>query len=61
VRIGVGKPVSKERGADHVLSRLPKRQRDLFDVAVQEAADAVESIVLDGVAKAMNTYNTRAV
>ncbi len=23
VRIGVGKPPSKERGADHVLSRLP--------------------------------------
>jgi peptidyl-tRNA hydrolase, PTH1 family len=60
VRIGVGKPPSKERGADHVLSRLPKRQRELFDVAVQEAADAVEMIVLDGVAKAMNTYNTRA-
>jgi PTH1 family peptidyl-tRNA hydrolase len=60
VRIGVGKPPSKEHGADHVLSRLPKRQRDLFDVAVQEAADAVEVIVLDGVAKAMNTYNTRA-
>ena len=59
VRIGVGKPPSKEHGADHVLSRLPKRQRDLFDVAVQEAADAVEVIVLDGVAKAMNTYNTR--
>jgi PTH1 family peptidyl-tRNA hydrolase len=59
VRIGVGKPPSKERGADHVLSRLPKRQRELFDVAVQEAADAVETIVLDGVAPAMNTYNTR--
>jgi PTH1 family peptidyl-tRNA hydrolase len=59
VRIGVGKPPSKERGADHVLSRLPKRQRELFDVAVQEAADAVEVIVLDGVAAAMNTYNTR--
>jgi PTH1 family peptidyl-tRNA hydrolase len=59
VRIGVGKPPSKEQGADHVLSRLPKRQRDLFDVAVQEAADAVELIVLDGVAMAMNAYNTR--
>ncbi len=23
VRIGIGKPPSKERGADHVLSRLP--------------------------------------
>ena len=59
VRIGVGKPPSKEQGAGHVLSRLPKRQRELFDVAVQEAADAVEVIVLDGVATAMNTYNTR--
>ena len=55
----MGKPPSKERGADHVLSRLPKRQRELFDVAVQEAADAVEAIVLDGVAAAMNIYNTR--
>jgi PTH1 family peptidyl-tRNA hydrolase len=60
VRIGVGKPPSKERGADHVLSRLPAKQRELFGVAVQEAADAVEVIVTDGVDAAMRTYNTRA-
>ena len=53
VRIGVGKPPSKERGADHVLSRLPAKQRELFDVAVQEAADAVELIVTDSVDAAM--------
>ena len=35
VRIGVGKPPSKERGADHVLRRIPKRERELLDVAVQ--------------------------
>ena len=29
VRIGIGKPPSKERGADHVLSRLPKAEREL--------------------------------
>ena len=28
VRIGVGKPPSKERGADHVLSRLPTKERE---------------------------------
>jgi PTH1 family peptidyl-tRNA hydrolase len=62
VRIGVGKPPGgKERGADHVLSRLPARQRELFDVAVQEAADAVELIVADGVEAAMREYNGRAV
>ncbi len=58
VRIGVGKPPGgKERGADHVLSRLPKRQRELFDVAVQEAADAVELIVTDSVEAAMRRFH----
>ena len=43
VRIGVGKPPSKERGADHVLRRVPQaRARAELDVTVQEAADAVE-------------------
>lgn len=59
VRIGVGKPPSKERGADHVLDRLPTRQRDLFGVAVQEAADAVELIVGQGPDAAMREYNAR--
>jgi len=59
VRIGVGKPPSKERGAGHVLSRLPAKQRELFDVAVQEAADAAELIVADGPDAAMRAYNVR--
>ncbi len=59
VRIGVGKPPSKERGADHVLSRLAKRERDEMDVTIEEAADAVELILTDGVDAAMNRYNTR--
>lgn len=60
VRIGVGKPPGgKERGADHVLSRLPARHRELFDVAVQEAADAVELIVAESPDAAMRAYNGR--
>jgi PTH1 family peptidyl-tRNA hydrolase len=57
VRIGVSKPPSKEHGADHVLKRVPKRDREVLDVAVQEAADAVELIASEGVAAAMNRYN----
>jgi PTH1 family peptidyl-tRNA hydrolase len=60
VRIGVGKPSSKERGADHVLSRVSKREREAMDVTIEEAADAVERIVTDGVEAAMNRYNGRA-
>jgi len=59
VRIGVGKPPSKERGADHVLSRISKREREAMDVTIEEAADAVELIVGTGVDAAMNRYNGR--
>ena len=59
VRIGVGKPPNKERGASHVLTRVPARQRELLDTVVAEAADAVEMIVSDGIDAAMSCYNTR--
>jgi peptidyl-tRNA hydrolase, PTH1 family len=59
VRIGVDKPPSKERGANHVLRRVSKRERVELDIAVQEAADAVEAIVADGIDAAMNRFNTR--
>ncbi|HZP30209.1 MAG TPA: aminoacyl-tRNA hydrolase [Acidimicrobiia bacterium] len=57
VRIGVGKPVSKERGADHVLNKFSKRERAEVDVTIEQAADAVELIVAQGVDAAMNRFN----
>ena len=57
VRIGVGKPPSKEHGADHVLRRVSKAERTELDIKVQEGADAVEAIVTDGVAAAMTRFN----
>jgi PTH1 family peptidyl-tRNA hydrolase len=57
VRIGVGKPVSKEQGADHVLSRFGKRERTEIDVVLQSAADAIEAIAVDGIDTAMNRYH----
>ena len=57
VRIGVGKPTSKERGADHVLSRVSKSDRELLDVAIERAADAVEMILTDGIDAAMARYH----
>ena len=57
VRIGVGKPPSKDRGADHVLRRVGRKEREELDVAVQRAADAVEVIVAEGPAAAMTRFN----
>jgi PTH1 family peptidyl-tRNA hydrolase len=59
VRIGVGKPRTKEQGADHVLSRFGKRDREQMAVTIEEAADAVETILADGADAAMNKYNGR--
>ena len=43
VRIGVGKPPGARSGADHVLRRPGKAERAELDVAIEEAADAVEA------------------
>ena len=59
VRIGVGKPPSKEQGGDHVLSKIPARERELLDLSVQVAADAVQLIVAEGLDAAMRTINAR--
>ena len=57
VRIGVGKPPSKESGADHVLSRVPSDERKLLDTAVVVAADAVQLICDRGLDFAMQQIN----
>ncbi|CAB4616369.1 unannotated protein [freshwater metagenome] len=59
VRIGVGKPANKEQGADHVLKRVGKADRELLAIAVEIAADAIESIVGEGTDAAMNSVNAR--
>ena len=57
VRIGVGKPPSKERGAAHVLNRVPAKDRELLDIAIQRAADAVEVILAEGSDAAMRVFH----
>ena len=57
VRIGVGKPASKEQGVEHVLKKFSKRERTEIDVVIEEAADAVECIATDGIDVAMNRFN----
>ena len=59
IRIGVGKPPSAARGADHVLSRIPAREREVLDVSVEIAADAVSSIVTWGATETMQDINSR--
>jgi PTH1 family peptidyl-tRNA hydrolase len=59
IRIGIGKPPGRSQGVDHVLKKPGKADRLELDVAVVEAADAVELILAEGIEVAMNRYNTR--
>ena len=57
IRIGIGKPPGSRQGADHVLRRFSKAERKEIDVTLEEAADAVELILAEGVDVAMNRVN----
>jgi PTH1 family peptidyl-tRNA hydrolase len=59
VRIGVGKPRSKEQGADHVLTPMSAAARREMDVNVAVAADAVEAVIASGALAAMTEFNGR--
>ena len=57
IRIGIGKPPSKDRGADHVLRAASRSERTELAVVIEEAADAVECILSEGVVAAQNRFN----
>ena len=57
VRIGIGKPPGRMEGADYVLRRPSKAEQVDLDVAIEEAAEAVELILAEGPSAAMNRFN----
>ncbi len=59
LRVGVGKPPpGRMTGADYVLRAPSRADRKVLDQIVMEAADAVEMVLTDGIASAMNKYNS---
>ena len=65
VRIGVGKPPTvtgreiKAGGTDYLLSPMRKMMLQELDVVLDDAVRAVETILKDGVKKAMNEFNRK--
>jgi PTH1 family peptidyl-tRNA hydrolase len=57
VKIGIGKPPHPEQGADYVLSRFSRDEISLVKEGVEQAAEAIETIIISGKDKAMNNYN----
>ncbi len=59
VRIGIGKNPPYMQLADYVLQKLKGNDKKTLEEACEKAAKAVESIVSQGVDKAMNEYNAK--
>lgn len=57
VRIGVGRPPGRQDPADFVLEPFARREKDEATVLVQEAADAVMSVIASGVEAAQDRFN----
>lgn len=59
VKVGVGEKPKGWDLADYVLSRFSPDERALMDEAVKNAADAVVTMISDGVDVAMNRFNMK--
>ena len=56
VRVGVGRP-AQGNAIDHVLGKWTREELEPIAQAVQQAGEAVETIMTDGVQAAMNRFN----
>jgi len=60
VRLGIHGGRRDRDGADIVLSKLNREQKEELDEMLDYAAQAVESIIAEGVEKSMTKFNRRA-
>jgi PTH1 family peptidyl-tRNA hydrolase len=59
LRFGIGRPPPAWEGADYVLADFSTEERKTLPNLIEEAADAAQAIVKDGLVTAMNKFNRR--
>jgi PTH1 family peptidyl-tRNA hydrolase len=60
IRLGVHPGHPLQSGADYLLSRFTRQQTETLDAFIDQAADAAESVIAEGVEKSMTRFNRRA-
>jgi peptidyl-tRNA hydrolase, PTH1 family len=58
VRVGIGRPPGRQSPADFVLSDYSAAERKVLPFQVDRAADAVESLLADGLAITQGRFNS---
>lgn len=59
VRVGVGRPPGRMDTADHVLKDFSATERKDLPILVDDAADAVEMVLVEGLLAAQGKFHTR--
>ena len=57
LRLGIGRPADGVHQVEHVLGTMSPDDRRGIDEAVERAADAVASVISEGITEAMNRFN----
>ena len=58
VRVGVGRPPGRQDPADFLLSNFSAAEKADLAIEVERAADAVESLITDGLERTQSTFNS---
>lgn len=58
VRVGIGRPPGRQEVADFVLSNYSTTERKVLPFQVDKAADAVESLVVEGLERTQQQFNS---
>ncbi len=58
VRLGIGRPMGHQAGADYVLARFGKSEREEIAIELADGADAVISLINEGLAPTQNRFNS---
>jgi PTH1 family peptidyl-tRNA hydrolase len=61
VRIGIGRPDTKQEVKGYVLSRFDASQEEVLDEVITMAQDAVETILLRGLKEGMNRFSRKEI
>ncbi len=59
VRVGIGRPREGQEAVDRVLEAFAPEELPLVGVVIDRAAEAVRTLIADGLPSAMNRYNVR--
>jgi PTH1 family peptidyl-tRNA hydrolase len=57
IKVGIDKPRNRQPGADYVLSPFAADEHALVKESVEQAAEAIEAIIVSGADRAMTMYN----